>query len=119
MVVELCKRQQLEYNQKTSIFEIVSIKNRPTNGHSIELRSGLHGLVPLLGELVLESFLLSRRRLTNLLELSLKVDDPLLLLRRILQQVGPALGTFRQGLSRNNKVVSHVRSTHHQKTAAG
>jgi hypothetical protein len=51
--------------------------------------------VPLLGKLILEPFLLSRRRLTNLLELSLKVDDPLLLLRRILQQVGPALSTFR------------------------
>jgi hypothetical protein len=57
----------------------------------IQLRSGLHGLAPLLGELVLEPFLLSRHRLTNLLEISLKVDNPLLLLRRILQQVGPAV----------------------------
>jgi hypothetical protein len=78
------------------------------------LRSGLHGLAPLLGEIVLEPFFLSRR-LTELLELSLKVDDPLLLLRCILQQVGPALGTFRLGLSHNNKVVSHISSTRHQK----
>jgi hypothetical protein len=82
------------------------------------LRSGLHGLAPLLGELILEPFLLSRRRLTDLLELSLKVDDPLLLLHCILQQVGPTLGMFRQGLSHNNKVVSHISSTRHQKTVA-
>jgi hypothetical protein len=84
-VAELCKRQQLEYNQKTFIFEIVSIKNQPTSRHSIELRSVLHGLAPLLSKLVFEPFLLSRRRLTDLLEFSLKVDDPLLLLRCILQ----------------------------------
>jgi hypothetical protein len=72
------------------------------------LRSGLHGLAPLLGELVLDPFLLSPRHLVDFL--SLKVDDALLLLRRILQQVGPALGTFRQGLSHNNKVISHISS---------
>jgi hypothetical protein len=49
------------------------------------LRSVLHGLAPLLSKLVFEPFLLSRRRLMDLLEFSLKVDDPLLLLRRILQ----------------------------------
>jgi hypothetical protein len=59
------------------------------------LRSGLHGLALLLGKLVLEAFLLSRRRLRDLLELSLKVDNTLLLVRCILQKVGPALSTFR------------------------
>jgi hypothetical protein len=58
------------------------------------LRSGLHGLALLLGKLVLEAFLLSRRRLRDLLELSLKVDNTLLLVRCILQKVGPALSTF-------------------------
>jgi hypothetical protein len=53
----------------------------------------------------------------NLLELSLKVDDPMLLIRRILQQVDPALGTFRQGLS-HNKVVSHILYTCHRKIVA-
>jgi hypothetical protein len=33
------------------------------------LRSGLHGLAPLLGELVLEPLLIGGRRLTDLLEL--------------------------------------------------
>jgi hypothetical protein len=56
------------------------------------LRGGLHGLALLLGELVLEPLLFGSRRLTDLLELSLKVDDLLLLLCRILQQVGPAFG---------------------------
>jgi hypothetical protein len=56
------------------------------------LCDGLHGLALLLGELVLEPFLFGGCRLTNLLELSLKVDNPLLLLRCILQQVGPAFG---------------------------
>jgi hypothetical protein len=59
------------------------------------LRSGLHGLALILGKLVLEAFLLSRRRLRDLLELSLKVDNTLLLVRCILQKVGPALSTFR------------------------
>jgi hypothetical protein len=56
------------------------------------LHSGLQGLAPLLGELILELLLISGRRLTDLFELSLKVDNPLFLLRCILQQVGPALG---------------------------
>jgi hypothetical protein len=56
------------------------------------LRSGLHGLAPLLGELVLEPLLIGGRRLTDLLELSLEVDNPLFLLLSMLQQVSPALG---------------------------
>jgi hypothetical protein len=81
-----------------SLTKITNIKNRPTNGHSIGLRSGLYGLALLLGELVLEPLLLHRCHFTDLFELSLKVEDPLFLLGRILQQVGPALGTFCQGL---------------------
>jgi hypothetical protein len=65
---------------------------RPTSSRGIELRSSLHGLALLLGGLVLEPFLLSGCRLMDLLELSLKVDNPPPLLRRILQQVGPAFG---------------------------
>jgi hypothetical protein len=49
------------------------------------LRSSLHSLALLLGELVLEPFLLSGCRLTDLLELPLKVDDSLLLLCCIFQ----------------------------------
>jgi hypothetical protein len=56
------------------------------------LRGGLHGLALLLGELVLELLHFGGCRLADLLELSLKVDNPLLFLRRILQQVGPAFG---------------------------
>jgi hypothetical protein len=52
--------------------------------------------VLLLSELDLKPFLLSRRHLTDLLELSFKVDNPLLLLRRIVQQVGPAFGPLCQ-----------------------
>jgi hypothetical protein len=78
----------------------------------------LHGPALLLGELVLESFLLSHHRLTDLLELSLKVYDPLLHLHSILQQVGSALGMFHYGLSQNNKDVSHISSARHQKTTA-
>jgi hypothetical protein len=48
--------------------------------------------VPLLGKLILELLLIGGRHLTDLLELSLKVDNPLFLLLRMLQQVGPALG---------------------------
>jgi hypothetical protein len=70
------------------------MKIRPTSGHNIELRSSLYGLALLLDELVLEPLLLGSRCLMDLLELLLKVDDPLFLLRRVLQQVGPALGSF-------------------------
>jgi hypothetical protein len=72
------------------------MKIRPTSSYSIELRSSLHVLALLLGELVLEPFLLGGCRLTDLLEFSLKVDNLLLLLGRILQQVGLALGLFCQ-----------------------
>jgi hypothetical protein len=68
------------------------IRIRPTNSRSVKLRSGLHGLAPLLSELILELLFLGGSSLANLLELSLKVDNPLLLLRRMLQQVGPAFG---------------------------
>jgi hypothetical protein len=57
---------------------------RPIGSRGIELRSSLHGLALLLSKLVLEPFLLSGCRLTGLLELSLKVENPLPLLRRIL-----------------------------------
>jgi hypothetical protein len=89
---------------------------RHTSSHSIELRSSLHGLVLLLSELVLEPFLLSRRRLTDLLELLFKVNDPLLLPRRILQQVSPALSQFCQRLSQYNKVVRIISITHNKVT---
>jgi hypothetical protein len=74
----------------------LSIQIRPTSNRGIKLRSSLHGLALLFGELILEPFLLSGCCLANLLELSLKVDNPLLLLRRILPQVGPAFGPFCQ-----------------------
>jgi hypothetical protein len=91
--------QQLAYRQTTvSSTKIINIKNRPTGGHSVELRSGLYGLAPLLSKLVLKPLLFSRCCLTDLFELSLKVEYPLFLLGRILQQVRPAFGTFRQGL---------------------
>jgi hypothetical protein len=57
---------------------------KPTSSRSVKLRSGLHGLAPLLGELILEPLLIGGRRLTDLLELSLKVDNPLFLLLRML-----------------------------------
>jgi hypothetical protein len=50
--------------------------------------------VLLLGELILKPPLFGSRRLTDLLELMLKVDNPLLPLRRVLQQVDPALSPF-------------------------
>jgi hypothetical protein len=89
---------------------------RPTDSRGIELRSSLHGLELLLSELVLEPFLLSGCRLTGLLELSLKVDNPLILLRRILQQVGPAFGPFRQRLSQYNKVIIIISFTYNEVT---
>jgi hypothetical protein len=49
------------------------------------LRSSLYNLALLFGELVLEPPLLVSRRLTDLLELLLKVDNPLFLLRCVLQ----------------------------------
>jgi hypothetical protein len=56
------------------------MKIQPTSNHGIELRGSLHGLALLLGELIFELLLLGGRRLVDLLELSLKVDNPLLLL---------------------------------------
>jgi hypothetical protein len=58
------------------------------------LCGSLYGLALLLGELVLEPRLFGSCRLTDLLELLLKVDNPLFFLRRVPQQVGPALGLF-------------------------
>jgi hypothetical protein len=80
------------------------------------LRSSLHGLALLRGELVLEPFLLGGRRLTYLVKLSLKVDNPLLLLRCIFQQVGPAFGPLCQRLSQYNKVISTISTMHNQVT---
>jgi hypothetical protein len=80
------------------------------------LRSSLHGLALLLDELVLEPFHLGGCRLTGLLELLPKVDNPLFLLSRILQQVGPAFGPLCQRLSHYNKVVNTISITHNQVT---
>jgi hypothetical protein len=66
--------------------------SRWTEIHRQQLRSGLHGLAPLLSELVLEPLFIGGCRLKDLLELSLKVGNPLFLLLGMLQQVGPALG---------------------------
>jgi hypothetical protein len=49
------------------------------------LRSGLVGLALLLGELILELLLFGSCRFSDLFELLLKLNDPLLLRRRILQ----------------------------------
>jgi hypothetical protein len=49
------------------------------------LRSSLHDLAPFFGELILELLLIGGRCLVNLFELSLKVDNLLLLRRRIPQ----------------------------------
>jgi hypothetical protein len=58
------------------------------------LRGGLHDLALLLGELILELLILGSSSLADLLELSLKVDNPLLLLHLIIQQVSPAFGSL-------------------------
>jgi hypothetical protein len=96
--------------------KIISTKIRPTNGHGIKLRSSLHGLALILGELVLKPFLLGGCRLSDILELSLMVDNPLLLLRCTFQQVSPALGPLYQRLPQCNKVVSTILTTHNQVT---
>jgi hypothetical protein len=80
------------------------------------LRSSLHGLAPLLGELFLKLLLISGRCLADLLELSLKVDNPLFLRRRIPQQVSPTLGPFRQLLPQHDKIVSNTSITYNQTT---
>jgi hypothetical protein len=51
--------------------------------------------VLLLSELILEPLLLGGCRLADLLELSLKADNPPLFLYLILQQVGPTFGPLR------------------------
>jgi hypothetical protein len=56
------------------------------------LRSSLHGLAPLLNELILEPLLVGGRRLKNLPELSLKVGNALFFLLGMPQLVGPAFG---------------------------
>jgi hypothetical protein len=53
---------------------------KPTSSRSVKLCRGLHGLAPLLGELVLELLLIGDCRLMDLLELSLKIENPLFLL---------------------------------------
>jgi hypothetical protein len=58
------------------------------------LRSSLHGLALLFGELIVELLFLGGSSLGDLLELSLKVDNSLLLVRRILQRVRPAFGSL-------------------------
>jgi hypothetical protein len=70
--------------KRLSFNKIASTKSRPTSGHGFEFRSGLYGLALLLGELVLEPFLLGGHCLMDLLELLLKVDNLLLLLYCIL-----------------------------------
>jgi hypothetical protein len=69
-------------------------RRRPklTSSHSVKLRSGLHSLAPFLSELVLEPLIVGGRRLTNLLELSLKVGNVLFFILGMPQLVGPTLG---------------------------
>jgi hypothetical protein len=95
-VAEAYKMSQLAYHKNTSLLlnKIINTKIRPTNGHSIELCSSLHRLALLLGKLVLEPLLFVSLHLTDLLELLLKVSDPLFPLHRVLQQVNPAFGKF-------------------------
>jgi hypothetical protein len=66
-----------------------------TSSHNVKLCGGLHGLAPFLSKLVLEPLLVGGRRLTYLLELSLKVDNMLFFLLGMPQLVGPALGLLR------------------------
>jgi hypothetical protein len=51
-----------------------------TSSCIVKLRSGLHGLAPLLGKIVLEPLLIGGCHLTNFPELSLKVGNTLFLL---------------------------------------
>jgi hypothetical protein len=84
-VTEAYKMSQLAYYKKILLNKIINTTIRPTNGQSIELRSSLCGLMLFFGELVLEPLLFGSRRLTDLLELLLKVGNPLLPLRCVLQ----------------------------------
>jgi hypothetical protein len=80
------------------------------------LHSSLHSLAPLLGELFLELLLIGGRRPADLLVLSLKIDNPLLLHHRIPQQVGPTLGPLCQRLPQHDKIVSNTSITYNQTT---
>jgi hypothetical protein len=71
-------------HKNSSHDEIIISTTRPTNGQSVELRNSLRGLALFLGKLVLELLLFGGRRLTDLLELLLKVGNLSLLLHRIL-----------------------------------
>jgi hypothetical protein len=85
-----------------------------TSSRCVELRGGLHGLVPFLGKLVLEPLLVGSRRLTYLLKLSLKVDDTLFFLLCMPQLVGLTLGPLCQRLLQNHKVVSDTHEKNSQ-----
>jgi hypothetical protein len=74
--------------------KIINTTIQPTNVQSIKLRSSLCGLTLFFGELVLEPLLFGSRRLTDLLELLLKVSNLLFPLCRVVQQVGPTFGPF-------------------------
>jgi hypothetical protein len=93
-VAEAYEMSQLAYHKKTFFNKIINTKIRPTNGYSIELHSSLHSLALLLDKLVLEPFLFGSRRLTDLLELLLKVGNPLSPPCCVLQQVDSAFGPF-------------------------
>jgi hypothetical protein len=61
------------------------------------------------GELILKLlFLGSSSSLADLLELSLNVDNPLLLSRIVLQQVGTALSPVCQRLPQQDNIVSTI-----------
>jgi hypothetical protein len=69
-----------------------SKRDNDQNSPVAALRSGLHGLAPFLGELVLEPLLVGSCRLTNLPELPLKVGNTLFFLLGMPQLVGPVFG---------------------------
>jgi hypothetical protein len=72
------------------------------------MRGSLHGFALLLGELMLEILLIGGRRLADLLKLSLKVDNPLLLRCCVLRQIGLALSPVSQRLPQHDKIVSII-----------
>jgi hypothetical protein len=72
------------------------------------LRSGRLVLALLLSDLVFEPLLLDNRRLPDLFELLLKINDPLLLRRRILQEVSPALGATAKDCQQTNNLVNNT-----------
>jgi hypothetical protein len=80
------------------------------------MRCDLHGLAPHLGKLILESLLIGGCRLADLLKLLLKVGNPLFLLRRMLQQAGPALGPLCQRLLQSNQIVNNISTANNQVT---